>query len=82
MKTKMTTWADMELPLRFNKLSAYEVNPINSREFNVKYVGISDQVNVQIRSCTCRMFDLDHIPCAHVIFACRYGNISCYTMCS
>ena len=33
-------------------------------------------------SCTCRMFDLNHIPCAHAILACRYGNISCYTTCS
>ena len=72
----------MELRLRFNKSSAYEVNPINSWEFNVKYIGISDQINLQTRSCTCRMFDLDHIPCTHAIVACRYGNISCYTMCS
>ena len=28
------------------------------------------------------MFDLDYIPCAHVIAACRYGNMSCYTLCS
>ena len=71
----------MELHLRFNKSPAYEVNHINSWEFNVKYVGISDQVNLQTRSCICRMFDLDHIPCAHAIAACRCGNISCYTMC-
>ena len=23
-----------------------------------------------------------HIPCVHVIAACRYGNMSCYTLCS
>ena len=28
------------------------------------------------------MFDFDHIPCAHVIAACRYGNMSCYILCS
>ena len=28
------------------------------------------------------MFDLDHILCAHAIVACRYGNMSCYTLCS
>ena len=33
-------------------------------------------------SCTCRVFDLDHIPCAHAIAACRYRNMSCYTLCS
>ena len=52
MKTELTTWADMELRLRFNKSSGYEVEPINSWEFNVKYVGVSNQVNFQTRSCT------------------------------
>ncbi|RVW93843.1 hypothetical protein CK203_028198 [Vitis vinifera] len=40
MKTELTTWVDMELRLRFNKSSGYEVEPINSWEFNVKYAGI------------------------------------------
>ena len=82
MKIEITTWANMELCLRFNKSSSYEVEPINSWEFNVKYVGVSNQVNFQTRSCTCKMFDLDHIPCAHAIAACRYGNMSYYTLCS
>ena len=68
--------------LRFNKSLGYDVELINSWEFNVKYVGISNHVNLQVHSCTCRMFDLDHIPCAHAIAACRYGNMSCYTLCS
>ena len=42
MKSELTTWADMELCLRFNKLSSYEVESINFWEFNVKYVGTSD----------------------------------------
>ncbi|KAL6350436.1 hypothetical protein AAG906_004387 [Vitis piasezkii] len=82
MKFELATWADMELHLRFNKSSGYEVEPINSWEFNVKYTGVNNQVNLQTRSCTCRVFDLDHIPCAHAIAACRYGNMSCYTLCS
>ena len=82
MKIEITTWANMELCLRFNKSSSYEVEPINSWEFNVKYVGVSNQVNLQTCLCTCKVFDLDHIPCAHAIAACRYGNMSCYTLCS
>ena len=82
MKTELTTWVDMELRLRFNKSSGYEVEPINSWEFNVKYAWVSNQVNLQTHSCTCRVFDLDHIPCAHAIAACRYRNMSCYTLCS
>ena len=82
MKIELTTWVNWKLYLRFNRLSSYEVDSINFWEFNVKYVGISDQVNLQIYSCTCKMFDLNHISCTHAIIACRYGNMSCYIMCS
>ena len=68
MKSELTTWADMELRLRFNKSSGYKVESINSWEFNVKYVGVSDQVNLQTLSCTCRMFDIDQ----------AYSMCTCY----
>ncbi|RVW82952.1 hypothetical protein CK203_038338 [Vitis vinifera] len=82
MSTKLTMWADGELHSRYNMSATYLVEPINSKECNVNYAGISAQVNLDTRSCTCRQFDLDHIPCAHAIVACRFYNISCYTLCS
>ena len=82
MSTELTMWADGELRSRYNMPATYLVKPINSKECNVKYVGISAQVNLDTRSCTCQQFDIDHIPCAHVIVAFRYYNISCYTLCS
>ncbi|RVW93927.1 hypothetical protein CK203_028168 [Vitis vinifera] len=74
--------ADGELHSRYNMSATYLVEPINSKECNVNYAGISAQVNLDTRSCTCRQFDLDHIPCAHAITAYRFYNISCYTLCS
>nr|CAN66712.1 hypothetical protein VITISV_041525 [Vitis vinifera] len=82
MSTELTMWADGELCSRYNMSATYLVEPINSKECNVNYAGISAQVNLDTRSCTCRQFDLDHIPCAHAIAACRFYNISCYTLCS
>ena len=82
MSTELTMWADGELRSRYNMSATYLVEPINSKECNVNYAGISAQVNLDTRSCTCRQFDLDHIPCAHAIAACRFYNISCYTLCS
>ncbi|RVW52246.1 hypothetical protein CK203_077285 [Vitis vinifera] len=82
MSTELTMWADGELYSRYNMSATYLVEPINSKECNVNYAGISAQVNLDTRSCTCRQFDLDHIPCAHAIAACRFYNISCYTLCS
>ncbi|RVW45505.1 hypothetical protein CK203_091441 [Vitis vinifera] len=82
MLIELTMWADGELHSRYNMSATYLVEPINSKECNVNYVGISAQVNLDTRSCTCRQFDLDHIPCAHAIAACSFYNISCYTLCS
>ena len=41
-----------------------QVEPINSKECNVKYVDITAQVNLDTRSCICGQFYLDHIPYA------------------
>ena len=45
MTTELTTWADGELRVRYNTSSTYEVEAINSMEYNVKYNGVSDHVN-------------------------------------
>ena len=66
--------------MRYNTSSTYEVEAINLIEYNVKYNGVSDHVNLQTRSCRCRHFDLDHIPCSHVIVACRYAQMSYYSL--
>ena len=68
--------------MRYNTPSTCEVESINLMEYNVKYNGLSDQVNLQTHSCTCRPFDFDHIPCSHAIVACRYAQMSCYSLCS
>ena len=72
--------ADRELRVRYNTSSTYEVEVINSIKYNVKYNGVSDHVNLHNHSCTCRHFDLDHIPCLNVIAACRYAHMSCYPL--
>ena len=82
ISTELTMWADGELHSRYNMSATYLVEAINSKKCNVNYVGISAQVNLDTCSCTCRQFDLNHIPCAHVITACRFYNISCYPLCS
>ena len=72
----------LSMSTELNMLSTYQVEPINFKECNVNYADITTQVNLDARSCTCGQFDLDHIPCAHAITACRHYNIKCYTLCS
>ena len=82
MTIELTTWADGELRVRFNTSSTYEVEAINSMEYNVKYNGVNDHVNLHNHSCTCQRFDFDRILCSHAIVVCRYAHMSCYPLCS
>ena len=41
MLAELTMWTDGELRSRYNMSTTYLVEPINSKECNVKYVGIS-----------------------------------------
>ncbi|KAL6320757.1 hypothetical protein AAG906_008757 [Vitis piasezkii] len=44
MSTELTMWADGELRSRYNMSATYLVEPINSKECNVNYAGISAQM--------------------------------------
>ena len=68
--------------MRYNTSSIYEAETINFMGYNVKYNGVSGHVNLQTRSYIYQHFDLDHLPCSHVIVACRYAQMSCYSLCS
>ena len=39
-------------------------------------------VNLQAKTCSCKVFDLDQYPRDHCLAACRARNISLYSMCS
>ena len=46
MTTELITWVDGELRVSYNTSSTYEVETINSIEYNVTYNGVSDNVNL------------------------------------
>ena len=49
------------------------VQPIDYTNYAVKdNEGIVWTVDLELRTCTCRKFDLDMLPCAHAIAVCRY----------
>src|SRR5262249_29177785 len=39
-------------------------------------------VNLNLKTCSCREFDLDQIPCAHALAVARSRRINPYTLCS
>ncbi|KAL3643521.1 hypothetical protein CASFOL_014336 [Castilleja foliolosa] len=74
-----------------NMKEAGEYIPMRSDEWNFQIKGMYDQhtVDVRARSCSCRRWDLNGIPCKHAILAiwCRRENPeqyvhSCYSVAS
>src|SRR6516165_6755135 len=47
------------------------VRAINANMFEVFSADSNDVVDLNARSCTCKVFDLDEIPCQHAMAVCR-----------
>jgi hypothetical protein len=60
----------------------FQVAPIDLYAFQIYDQSQTFIVNLNNNTCTCREFDLDRLPCAHAIAACRAKEISVYNMCS
>ncbi|KAL5558478.1 hypothetical protein UlMin_034689 [Ulmus minor] len=63
----VTTWAHKEMRDKLEKAKCMEVEQLQTNTFNVKYNQKKFFVDLEKRTCTCRQFDLDEIPCSHVI---------------
>jgi len=79
----LTTWAEKIISERRKELDRMRVRGINFTMFEVYTGDNSYVVDLQGRTCTCRVFDLDQLPCAHVMAVCKYCNLrSCDEYCS
>ncbi|XP_038698032.1 uncharacterized protein LOC119995596 [Tripterygium wilfordii] len=58
------------------------VQPISHSEYYVRDGDQDGQVDLQNKTCSCRVFDLDQLPCVHALAACRVRNISFNSLCS
>lgn len=82
MNSQLTNWAEGELQQRHDKSLSYQVLESDLNEFIVKDGFVEDKVNLHERTCSCQEFQLEQLPCEHVLAVCRIHNISCYTLCS
>ena len=62
-----------------NNLLTSQLNPIT---FHVKGGGLESVVNTDTLTCTCRMFDIDRLPCVHSIAAASHARVGVYTLAS
>lgn len=66
----------------YQKAIYYRVQPLNAYEFFVQDGLLDGQVNLSAKTCTCKVFDLSGIPCAHALAAARTRNWDAYDLCS
>ncbi|CAL9030197.1 unnamed protein product, partial [Prunus brigantina] len=70
MKSHSTLCPDLgeiKLRKRLDAASRMNVVKINEVEYNVLDGDLNGLVHLQNRSCTCRKFDLEQLPCKHAI---------------
>ncbi|KAH9783654.1 SWIM-type domain-containing protein [Citrus sinensis] len=81
--TRLTKWAEKELLTKSENSRTYKVVTLNMYEFIVKDGDLNGHVNILDKTCSCREFQLDQLPCEHALAVCRYREtLSVYDMCS
>ncbi|XP_073120926.1 uncharacterized protein [Henckelia pumila] len=60
----------------------YEVIEATEGKYCVYGSTSNELFDLQSKSCTCRKFDIDRIPCSHAIVAAYKANISVYEFCT
>ncbi|KAK3189275.1 hypothetical protein Dsin_028836 [Dipteronia sinensis] len=68
---QLTPWATKYLTERNEESNFYTVRPIDWNEFKVKDGAKDRLVNLLDRTCTCREFEIDLLPCAHALATLR-----------
>jgi hypothetical protein len=76
MNCHLTNWAEGVVREKSIMSARWKVRPIDCHEFDVFDNDKNGHVNLHKKSCTCREFDLDQLPCGHAIAAASLRGIS------
>ncbi|XP_038693785.1 uncharacterized protein LOC119991510 [Tripterygium wilfordii] len=82
MKGELTDYYDKVAEERRNRATIMTVEPISINTFLVKDGDDGGQVALASKTCSCRVFDIDHIPCVHAFAACRVRKLLIISLCS
>ncbi|KAA0056385.1 protein FAR1-RELATED SEQUENCE 4-like [Cucumis melo var. makuwa] len=67
MKSHLTYWAENILRLEHEKSRRLLVDPISTTEYQVMDVNQQFIVKLNVGCCSCRVWDVEEIPCAHAL---------------
>ena len=59
---------------RYKESKKYEARPLNRVQFEVAGGNFTGMVDLLKKTCSCRVFDLDHLPCTHAMAAIEMVN--------
>ncbi|XP_038701913.1 uncharacterized protein LOC119998649 [Tripterygium wilfordii] len=82
MKGELTDYYDKVAEERRNRARVMTVEPFSINTFLVKDGDDGGQVDLASKTCSCRVFDIDHIPCIHAFAACRVRKLPIISLCS
>ncbi|KAK2663039.1 hypothetical protein Ddye_001613 [Dipteronia dyeriana] len=67
LTTQLTTDIDVAIGVKDDKARYMRIYPITFYTFLVKDGGLDGHVDLTAKTCTCKEFDVDQIPCAHAL---------------
>ncbi|XP_073291050.1 uncharacterized protein [Primulina huaijiensis] len=80
--TTLTPSTEAILRANFTLSQRLKASQLNAFEYQVYGDGKDEVVNLTDRSCSCRVFQIDKIPCAHAIAAIYGEKLDLYDFCS
>ncbi|KAH9715045.1 SWIM-type domain-containing protein [Citrus sinensis] len=83
MSTRLTTWADEIVGERRILAERMTVRPVSPHRFHVLGGCMNEGiVDIHERTCSCKVFKLDQLVCAHAIAACLTVRVDYISLCS
>ncbi|KAL5563973.1 hypothetical protein UlMin_033720 [Ulmus minor] len=81
-KTKLTPSAEASLFKQYQLLLRMRLDPASDTIYTVFDGDKNGVVNLDRRSCSCRRFQLEQLPCAHAMIAIHHRKRDVYEFCS
>ncbi|XP_020424448.1 uncharacterized protein LOC109950309 [Prunus persica] len=75
-------FGEKKLRNRLEDAARMNVVKVNNAQFNVLDGDMDGLVNLTNNSCSCRKFQLEQLPCKHVVAVCRFLKVNVYAKAS
>ncbi|KAL5557636.1 hypothetical protein UlMin_033847 [Ulmus minor] len=80
--TPLTPSRESELRPRFAQSNGRHTSQLNPITYHVKGGELEGVVDIFNKTCTCKEFDIDKLPCVHAVAAAHHAQVSVYSLVS